>query len=157
MSEGLFQARPKSAAALVVLAIGGLAVVVAGWVRATRPVRETVGAYSALISAANRQDVEAAAQLCSTRYRRLHRLQPAEEGGIVGLPRNIHKNFQAWRQGENVWICPTNRVGPVYQFVHEAGRWRFDGPVGLLQGRNEFLPLPDLTDDGGRSPSPAAW
>ena len=68
-------------------------------------------------------------------------MRPAHEGGIVGLPRNIHKNFQAWRQGPNVWLCPTNRVGPVYQFVRESGSWRFDGPVGILRGRGEFVRL----------------
>jgi hypothetical protein len=122
----------------------------------TQPVREAVASYTALISAANRQDIEGAQRLCSANYRRSHVLRPAYEGGIVGLPRNIHKNFQAWRQGANVWLCPTNRVGPVYQFVREAGVWRFDGPVGLLRGRNEFIPLPDLTDDGppGRDGQP---
>ena len=85
-----------------------------------------------------------------------HAPEPAREGGIVGLPRNIHKNFQAWRHGPHVWICPTNRVGPVYQFVREAGAWRFDGPVGILRGRGEVIlmepeaiPLEDADDPEG--------
>ncbi len=100
----------------------------------TAPVRNAVRTYTDLISAANARppDLEAARALCSTHYRKTHDLKPAEQGGIVGLPRNIHKNFQVWRHGRNVWLCPTNRVGPVFQFVHEDGAWRFDGPIGLL-------------------------
>ena len=48
---------------------------------------------------------------------------------------------------------PTNRVGPLYQFVFEAGAWRFDGPVGLLRGRGEVVPLADLTDETDPAPS----
>ncbi|WP_406700992.1 hypothetical protein V5E97_19590 [Singulisphaera sp. Ch08] len=129
---------------VIAIAVGG---VVALMAIQTRPVREAVATYTALFTAANRQDVEGARRLCSKRYLRTHLMRPADEGGIVGLPRNIHKNFQAWRQGANIWVCPTNRVGPVYQFVHEQGAWRFDGPVGLLRGRREFIPLPDLTDE----------
>ena len=68
--------------------------------------------------------------LCTARYLQAHPLAVAAEGGIIGVPRNINKNFKAWREGPNVWICPTNRIGPVYQFVFENGAWRFDGPVG---------------------------
>src|SRR5262249_19317567 len=109
----------------------------------TRPIRLAVTAYTQLLGAANRQDLDAARRLCTSHYLRTHSLEPADEGGIVGLPRNAHPNFQAWRQGANIWICPTNRVGPVYQFVFEDGRWKFDGPVGLLRGRGEFLPYED--------------
>ncbi|SIO07234.1 hypothetical protein SAMN05444166_2305 [Singulisphaera sp. GP187] len=132
----------------ITLMIGGAVVLMA---IQTRPTREAVAAYTALFTAANRQDIEAATRLCSARYLRIHPLRPADEGGIVGLPRNIHKNFQAWRQGPNIWVCPTNRVGPVYQFVRERDAWRFDGPVGLLRGRGEFFPLSDLTDEGAPS------
>ena len=52
---------------------------------------------------------------------------------MVGLPRGIHRNFQAWREGDEVWLCPTDRVGPVYRFVFEGGAWKFDGLVGLLR------------------------
>ncbi len=95
---------------------------------------------------ANRQDVEAARRLCSSRYLRGHEVAPAPEGGLIGLPRNIHKNFQSWRRGHDVWICPTNRVGPIFRFVHEGGAWRFDGPVGLLRPRGEIVPESDLMD-----------
>jgi hypothetical protein len=76
----------------------------------------------------------------------------ADEGGIVGLPRSINKNFQAWRQGPNVWICPTNRVGPVYQFVLEGDDWRFDGPVGVLRPHGEFLPAGELQPEEAALP-----
>ena len=72
--------------------------------------------------------------------------EPAREGGVIGLPRNIHKNFRAWRHGSAVWICPMNRVGPLYQFVLEAGSWRFDGPIGILRGRGEVVLSDDLSD-----------
>ena len=125
-------------AVAAILATGLVAAVV--W---TAPARRSVGVYTQLLGAANRQDVEAACRLCSTRYLATHPIRPAGEGGLVGLPRNIHKNFQVWRSGPHVWLCPTNRVGPVYQFVHESGAWRFDGPVGVLQGRGRFVPLED--------------
>ena len=64
----------------------------------------------------------------------------------MGIPRNINKNFQAWREGSNVWICPTNRIGPVYQFVFETGRWRFDGPVAILRARGEIVRTTELPD-----------
>ncbi|MEA2630674.1 MAG: hypothetical protein QOE66_893 [Chloroflexota bacterium] len=113
----------------------------------TRPVRRAVTAYTALLDAANRQDLDAVRRLCTARYLAAHEPEPAREGGVVGLPRNIHKNFRAWRHGPNVWLCPTNRVGPLYQFVFEAGSWRFDGPVGILRGRGEVVPYADLIDD----------
>lgn len=130
------------------LLIGGVAVVacVAGLVALaawTRPTRESVRAYTSLLGAANRQDVAAAERLCTSRYRSTHALQPAPDGGLVGLPRNIHKNFQVWREGPNVWLCPTNRVGPVYQFAYESGAWRFDGPVGVLQPGGRVVRLDD--------------
>jgi hypothetical protein len=114
----------------------------------TGPVRDSVRTYTALLGAANRQDVEAARRLCSARYERTHALRPASDGGLVGLPRNSHKNFQAWRSGANVWLCPTNRVGPVYQFVRESGSWRFDGPIGLLRsgGRVDRLADGDVSE-----------
>jgi hypothetical protein len=99
----------------------------------TAPVRGAVNTYTELITAANQKDLVGAAKLCTQRYLRAHPLRAAPEGGLVGMPRNINKNFQAWRHGKAVWFCPTNRVGPVYQFLRESGRWKFDGPVGLLR------------------------
>jgi hypothetical protein len=65
----------------------------------------------------------------------------------MGLPRNIHPNYQAWRHGSSVWICPANRfdrgLAPVYQFIAERDGWRFDGPVGVLEHGRRFIPLPD--------------
>ena len=133
----------------VALSVGGAALaigLVATAAVTTAPVRGSVRAYTDLIAAANRQDVVAARALCSYRYLASHDLRPADEGGIVGLPRNIHKNFTSWRDGPNVLLCPTNRVGPVYQFVPTPGGWRFDGPVGLIRGRGEFVRMADMTD-----------
>ena len=66
--------------------------------------------------------------------------------GLVGVPRNLNKNFKAWREGPNVWICPTNRFGPVYQFVLEDGTWRFDGPVGILGPWGRVVPMEDVPE-----------
>ncbi len=133
---------------VVVAIVGGVIAFVA---RQTRPVRQSVAAYTELLGAVNRQDLDALRPLCTSRYLRSHRIVAASEGGVVGMPRNIHKNFQAWRQGPHVWLCPTNRVGPVYQFALERGAWRFDGPVGLLRGHNEFVPLDDLSESRASS------
>ncbi|MFO0910358.1 MAG: hypothetical protein U0794_18770 [Isosphaeraceae bacterium] len=138
--------------AVVLIAVG----LVGAWAWTTAPIRGVVRVYVALLAAANRQDAEAARSLCTTRYAAIHPLKPAPDGGLVGLPRNIHKNFRAWREGEAVWLCPTNRVGPVYQFVEERGSWRFDGVVGLLRGRGEFVRMPEsgLDDDLDAIPLP---
>jgi hypothetical protein len=124
-----------------------LAAALAAEVITTRPVRRAVTTYTALLGAANAQDIEALRRLCTRRYLESHPPRPANEGGVIGLPRNIHKNFRAWRHGPNVWLCPTNRVGPLYQFVFEDGSWRFDGPVGILRARGEVVPYADLIDD----------
>jgi hypothetical protein len=120
----------------------------------TRPVREAVRTYSELVSLGNRPDLteaqrlEAARSLCSSRYLSTRGLSLGPEGGIVGLPRTINKNFQAWREGPSVWICPTNRIGPVYQFVQEDGAWRFDGLVAILRGHGEIVRTADLPETG---------
>lgn len=136
--------------AALALAAGGLAGL-AAW---TAPVRESVRTYTDLLAAANRQDSDAARDLCTARYRASHRLEPSAEGGLVGLPRGIHKNFRAWLEGPHVWLCPTNRVGPVYQFVREGGAWRFDGPVGVLRPRGELIRLPDGAEPPGEGGLP---
>ena len=138
-------------AAFLIAAVAAMAV-------RTLPIRRAVGAYTDLLVAANRQDVVAARGLCTARYLKTHDLREAEEGGIVGLPRNIHKNFQTWRSGPAIWICPTNRVGPIYQFLLEAGRWRFDGPIGILHGRGQIVryeDMPEAEPDFGRETSEA--
>jgi len=127
--------------AVVALAIGLLAFEI----RLTRPVRDAVRVYTELISAANRRDLDSARALCTDRYLAGHRLELAEEGGMIGLPRNINKNFQAWREGSEVWLCPTNRVGPIYRFVQVSGRWRFDGVVGQLLPGGRVEPMEDHT------------
>jgi hypothetical protein len=130
-------------AAPIVLAVLGLLYVE---VVRTRPVRNAIRCYAALMTAANGQDLAAAERLCTRRYRRSHHLRLADEGGIVGLPRNIHKNFRAWRRGAEVWLCPTNRVGPVYRFIPEDGGWKFDGPIGLLTPDGQVVPMAEGTD-----------
>ena len=95
--------------------------------------RGGVATFTSLLAYANAGDLDAVRSLCSRRYLGSHRLELSPEGGVVGLPRNIHKNFQAWPEGDEVWLCPTDRVGPVYRFVLEGGSWKFDGLVGLLR------------------------
>lgn len=131
--------------------VGGLAfaATVLGFeIRQTRPVRDAVHTYTELISAANRRDLTALRSLCTEHYTATHRIKLAEEGGVVGFPRNIHKNFQAWREGDEVWLCPTNRVGPVFRFVEVQGRWKFDGVVGQLVPGGRVEPLEDENETG---------
>jgi hypothetical protein len=132
------------------IALGILAAIfVVGFeIVATKPVREAVRAYTQLIDAANRLDLDAACAVCTDRYLAKHSMKLAQEGGIIGLPRNINKNFQSWREGQEVWLCPTNRVGPVYRFVNEKGNWKFDGVVGQLMpgGRVEPMEETEMTD-----------
>ena len=119
---------------------------------ATQPVRGAMRTCSALFTIANRPDLtdaerlDAARSLCSNRYLQSHPMAVAAEGGLSGFPRNINKNFKAWREGPNVWICTTNRIGPVYQFVFENGDWRFDGPVAILRPWGEIVRTSELPD-----------
>jgi hypothetical protein len=68
----------------------------------------------------------------------------------------LNKNYKAWREGENVLICPTDRAPtrPIYQFVFEGGRWRFDGLIGILRPSGEVVRASDLPDQAP-SKSPA--
>lgn len=142
---------PRRSRRPIWIALGLLAVAGAVGVEIalTRPVREAVRCYTDLISAANRRDLAAARAVCTDRYLASHDLKLAQEGGMVGLPRNIHKNFQAWREGGEVWLCPTNRVGPVFRFVKEGGRWKFDGVVGQLMPGGRVEPMEETGDDPG--------
>ena len=136
------------AGVITLILLGGLAFEII----TTQPVRGALRTCTELFTIANRpglseaERLDAARALCSRRYLQTHELKVADEGGIVGIPRNINKNFQAWREGPNVWICPTNRIGPVYQFVFENGGWRFDGPVGILRARGEMVRTSELPD-----------
>ena len=136
------------AGVLALILLGGLTFEII----ATQPVRGALRTCTELFTIANRpglseaERLDAARALCSRRYLQTHELKVAGEGGLVGIPRNINKNFQAWREGPNVWICPTNRIGPVYQFVFEDGGWRFDGPVGILRPRGEMVPVSELPE-----------
>lgn len=134
--------------------VGGAAIValIAVEVVRTGPQRGAVRTYSALIAAANRRDLTTARALCTDRYLKTHQLVLAEEGGLVGLPRNIHKNFQVWKDGADVRLCPTNRVGPVYRFVREGDSWKFDGPIGLLMPGGQVVPMDDTLNPTAPSP-----
>jgi hypothetical protein len=138
--------------AVVIVLIAGLAYEIA----ATRPVRESTRALSELIAIGNRparteterlQSLAAARALCSSRYLAAKPLELGPEGGIVGLPRTMRNNFVAWREGQNVWICPRKRLGPVYQFVLENGRWRFDGLVAMfVPPRGELVRVENMPE-----------
>jgi hypothetical protein len=138
--------------ALIVIAVavtlmGGLALEIV----TTQPVRGALRTCSELFTVANRPDIEeserldAARPLCSKRYLKEHPLVVAPEGGLVNIPRNLNKNFKAWRDGPNVLICTSNRIGPIYQFVFEDGRWRFDGLVGILRSWGEVVRTSELS------------
>lgn len=135
---------PSRKAVLIGIGVGVILLsVLIGVAVRTGPTRAAVRTYVALISAANQQDVAAAERLCSRRYLANHQLSLAPDGGIVNLPRNIHKNFKVWRAGPHIWLCPTNRGGPVYQFITEGHDWVFDGPVGILHYNGVVEPLDD--------------
>ncbi len=113
-------------------------------IRSLRMSRGGMATFTAVVTSANAQDLDGVRSLCSGRYLAKHAIERSSEGGVVGLPRNIHKNFQVWREGDDVWLCPANRVGPVYRLVFEAGSWKFDGLVGLLRPRGRV----ELMDEG---------
>jgi hypothetical protein len=142
---------------LIIVAIVPLAgAALAYEIISTRPVREAVRVYTELVTTGNRADLAdeqrliGARRLCSARYLATGSLSLGPEGGIGGLPRTINKNFQAWREGQNVWICPTNRIGPVYQFVSENGQWRFDGLIAILRARGEIIRTTEMADPEAR-------
>ena len=134
--------RPTVLAVAIAAAAIGL---VAFEAKRTAPVRDAVRAYTALITAANRGDLDAVRSVCSERYLAGHPVRAADKGGVIGLPRGIHKNFRAWPEGEHIWICPTNRIGPVFQFVRTPDGWKFDGPVGQLRPGNVFEPADEAS------------
>ena len=94
-----------------------------------------------LVSAANAGDLDRVRELCTSRYLTEHPLKRLADGGVAGIPRNIHRNFKAWTEGDEVWICPADRVGVVVRLVKDGNLWKFDGLVGLLRsgGRVEVM------------------
>lgn len=132
-----------------IVAASGLAFSMLIWLAlSTRETRAAIQAYTRLTAAVNAQDLNLVKGLCTQRFVDTHRLKAAPEGGLVGFPRFIHKNFQAWREGQAVWVCPTNRVGPIYQFIQEAGVWKYDGLVGLLRSGHQIMVLPEESRNG---------
>jgi hypothetical protein len=136
---------------VVVVALGLAAGVIALEAMRTAPVRGALRAFTALITATNRDDLDAVRARCSARYLRTHSIKLADEGGVLAMPRAIHKNFRAWTQDGAVWICPGNRVGLVFQMVPERGEWKFDGLVGMLRPGKQFIPIEELQGGGIRS------
>lgn len=105
---------------------------VARWSRSQMMARRALATFVKLLAAANAQDLPAARGLCTDRFLTLNPPEASPGGGLVGLPRNIHRNFQVWSDGGEVFLCPTDRVGPIYRFVREGDEWKFDGPAGML-------------------------
>jgi hypothetical protein len=115
------------------------AVYLPGWVKGQFAIKGAVRTHTALIIAANRQDLETIQHLCTKGYVNSHKIVVAKEGGVIGLPRNINKNFQAWAEGDLAYLCPSNRVGPVYRYTWEDSDWKFDGPAGVLRSGGQFV------------------
>lgn len=132
----------KNKQRLIALGIVALvASVLTGMYYWTRAERESMQCFVALMNAANQGDLEKMNLYCTQDYLKRQPLELAPEGGAKNIPRGIDKNFQVWRSGASVRVCPTNRVGPVYQFKHEQGRWKFDGVIGILRPGGRILPV----------------
>ncbi len=138
--------RSTTAAAVGVVALVASLLGAELWL--TAPVRGAVRSYTELIAAANRGDLERVRALCTDAYLATHPLRLAPEGGVIGLPRGIHPNFKAWAHGPHIWLCPTNRVGPVYQFARTPGGWKLDALAGHLRAGNQFVPADAAADPG---------
>ena len=82
--------------------VGVVVIVLVYFALSTRESRMAVRTYAQLTAAVNVQDLDAVRAMCTARYLSVHPLRVAEEGGVVGFPRSIHKNFQAWREGDAV-------------------------------------------------------
>lgn len=133
---------PRGIAA--VAAVAALILIAIRLVPAEFAKQRVVRNYARLLAASFAGDLETVRSLCSTRYLRERPPEPAPQGGVKGMPRGINKNFQVWRDGPVVLLCPTNRIGPVYEFVWEDG-WKFNGSIGLLRsgGRLERMATMD--------------
>lgn len=121
------------AAVSVVAALAGLE----AW--RTAPVRQSMRCLSALVGAANRGDLSSARVLCSDRFLSEDGLEAAPHGGVVGLPRSIHRDFRTWRSGDDVLVSPLGEEGIVYRFVRSENGWKYDGAAGFLRG-GQLLP-----------------
>lgn len=105
----------------------------------TKPTRSVLRNFTRLSEAVRRGDIETVRSLCSTGYLEKKPLQESTQGGLLELPRGIHRNFRIWRRGNEIWLCPGDRIGPVYRFVADGEEWTFDGLVGLLQSGQLIL------------------
>jgi hypothetical protein len=90
------------------------------------PVRESVAVFTKLVAAASRGDAELAHSYCSSR------LKTEDVAELAKLPTRFERSFKAWREGDDVLICPTDLGGTLYQFVNEGDAWKYDGPVGTM-------------------------
>ena len=132
---------------ILVVLLATLGVTSSRVVRSLLMTRKAVATYVAILAAVNAQDLDALGPLCTDRYLKGHPPARSPGGGVVGLPRGIHRNFQAWREGGEVWLCPTDRVGPVYRFVFEGGACKFDGLAGLLRPGGRVERAAEAVDD----------
>jgi len=114
--------------------------------------RKAVTSYARLIVAGNVGDLAMVRSLCSSRYLETHPLEVAQEGGVVGFPRQIHPNYQVWVEGADVWLCSGNRMGQVVRFVSEAGAWKYDGLAGMLRGDGRVEPMGGEADPSREKP-----
>ena len=108
--------------------------------------RRAVAVYARLIAGANAQDLPAVRSLCAARYLQAHPIERSKNGGLVGFPRQIHPNYQVWRQGGEVWLCQGNRVGVVVRFVPEGEVWKYAGVVGILRSDGRIASANDLDE-----------
>ena len=108
--------------------------------------RRAVGVYARLIASANAQDLAAVRMLCTDRYLKAQPIKRSLQGGVVGFPRQIHPNYQVWRQAGEVWLCQGNRVGSVVRFVDDGEGWKYDGMVGILRSDGQIAPASILND-----------
>ena len=100
---------PRWGWAAIALGLVALVVFVPGWVGSLRATHGAVASYVDLLAAVNTGDLDGVRRRCSTRYLASHAIREAKEGGVVGMPRNIHKNFQAWRADRT--SCSARRTG----------------------------------------------
>ncbi len=112
--------------------------------------RRAVATFVAILAAAEARDLDAVRPLCTARYLRESPPRLATGGGLIGLPRRLHKNFRVWSRGDEVWLCPTDRSSrvPVYRLAVEGGVCRFDGLVGLIRPGGTIEPAGE--SGGGR-------
>ena len=155
------KAMTKTRTALISTAI--VAILLAGLVFevvTTQPVRGAMRTCSELFTIANRLELTEPDAARATRAmlggarRALLGSLPSHRIRWPWPPKGESSAFRATstrtsKRGEKdrtSGSVPTNRIGPVYQFVFEDGRWRFDGLVAILGPWGEIVRTQDLTN-----------